>query len=540
MKNTPILQVKNYERPEILELLLKRVNGLKNKYRQNIAIVGPQSLGKTSLIFNLLKHCNDNKIIPIYICLKPKSLEAFAKNFTGILLYQFLISENIKTEDNLEFLLNKCKPKIPKTVRAIIHINKLIKESAPKDEIFSHILELPQFLYDEAKKPILLIFDEFQNLDNFELTKPYLELSNKIMVQKNTMYIMVSSATHQAHNILNKKLSLLFGNFEIINLQPFNAKTAGEFILSMLGNIKIEDELKNFLIYLTGGYPFYIYIITEQIKSFCHEENTDTVSENIVINALAETMHKTHGILNQYFNNKYHGLLNANHNNLYPSILLAMANGIKKPSHISKHINRKTAEINRHINKLIQLDVTTKKGVFNCINDPLLAPWLKLVLCPQQNSFNMDINNAFNEFENGIKKLMHEFAAESKKKLSVRLKELFEKFENDIVELDKKRFMLTHFDEIVIKEDNGLSAVKARRMKKVWFCGIEEGFIDEAKIGTYLEHAKRKNCIRKILIALDGIDPNARLKALEAKVWIWDQNTLNELFSLFEKPRVVK
>ena len=83
-------------------------------------------------------------------------------------------------------------------------------------------------------------------------------------------------------------------------------------------------------------------------------------------------------------------------------------------------------------------------------------------------------------------------------------------------------------------------SVPARRLKKIWFCAIEEGFIDEAKIGIYLEQAKRKDCIKKILIALNGIDPNARLKALEAKVWIWDKNTVNELFSLFEKPRVVK
>ena len=135
---------------------------------------------------------------------------------------------------------------------------------------------------------------------------------------------------------------------------------------------------------------------------------------------------------------------------------------------------------------------------------------------------------------------MTDFSAESKKKLTVRLKELFERFENDIVELDKKRFMLTHFNEIVIKESNGLSTVYARRLKKYWFCAIEEGFIDEAKIGTYLELAKKKDCIKKILIALDGIDPTARLKALEAKIWIWNQNTVNDLLTLFEKPRVIK
>lgn len=534
------LQNKGHERSDILELLQKRVSAFKNKYRQNIAIIGHQALGKTALVLDLLKIIKDGTIIPIYVPVKTKSFELFARNFIGVLLYEYLILEKGAIEDSFEFLLAKCRENAPKTAKAIAVINKLLKDEVAYDEIYSQLLDLPQVLYDETKKPVLLIFDEFQNLEDFKISNPFLELSNKIMVQKNTMYIVISSSIHNSLNILSKKLSLLFGNFEMINVQPFDNDIAGKFIENKLDKIKIDCLLKNFLIHFSGAYPFYLSVICEQIKCVCLENALDTVTEKELLFSLTELMHNDHGVINQYFNHKYHGILNINHKNLYPMILLTIANGTKKTSQIGKQLNKKSPEINRHLTALAQKDIISKRGVFNEINDPLFIYWLRFVMAKQENSFNTDQENSVQIFKAEIQALLSSFIQESEKKVPQRLKELFEMFENDIVELDRKRFMLTHFDEIDIKDNNGACLVNARRLQKSWICGIEKNFVDEAKIGYFLEKTKRKDFIKKILITLDGIDANAKLTALDAKVWIWDQNILNELFTLFEKPRLIK
>ncbi|MFH1063223.1 MAG: ATP-binding protein [Candidatus Omnitrophota bacterium] len=534
------LQNKGHERSDLLELLEKRVSAFKNKYRQNIAIIGHQALGKTALVFDLLKIIKDGAIIPIYLQVKTKSFELFTKNFIGVLLYEYLALETGEIEDSFEFLLAKCKETAPKTAKAINNINKLLKDEAEYDEIYTQLLDLPQILYDETKKPVLLIFDEFQNLEDFKLSNPFLELSNKIMVQKNTMYIVVSSQIHNSLNILSKKLSLLFGNFEMINVQPFDNNIAGQFIENKLDKIKIDCLLKNFIIHFSGAYPFYLSVICEQLKCICLENSIETVTEKELLLSLIELMHNDHGVINQYFNHKYHAILNINHKNLYPLILLVIANGTKKTSQIGKQLNKKAPEINRHLTALAQKDIISKRGVFNEINDPLLIYWLRFVMAKQENSFSTDQEKATRRFEADIQGLLKLFIQESEKKVPQRLKEVFELFENDIVELDRKRFMLTHFDEIDIHDNNGACLVNARRLKKSWICCIEKNFVDEAKIGYFLEKAKRKEFIKKILITLDGIDANARLKALDAKVWIWDQNILNELLTLFEKPRLIK
>ncbi len=40
-------------------------------------------------------------------------------------------------------------------------------------------------------------------------------------------------------------------------------------------------------------------------------------------------------------------------------------------------------------------------------------------------------------------------------------------------------------------------------------------------------------------ITLKEVEPNARLKALEEKIWTWDLNSLNQIMDLFSKPRII-
>ncbi|MFH2139122.1 MAG: ATP-binding protein [Candidatus Omnitrophota bacterium] len=534
------LKTEFFARQDVLDLLQKRIEASQKRYRQNISILGYQSLGKTSLILELLRRTKSPDIIPIYIEIKPKSIKDLAKNFIGVLLYQYLSIDNQVLEEDFEYLVKTSKQKIPRTINHINQIRKLLKDNKSNDEVYGMLLDLSQVLYEETQKTILVILDEFHNIEYLGLRNPFLELSNKIMVQKHTMYILISSAVHAAQELLAEKLSLLFGNFETITLQPFNAVTAKQFIDRKIRNIYMAEDLKNFLIQFTGGYPFYLDVITEQLKTSCLESKSESITEEILLSSLAETMFNDHGILNQFFNNKFYRFLNNSNMTVFASILLAIAKGHKKPSQMGSYLNRKTPDINRYLNKLLQMDIISKKGIFNHINDTLFENWLKFVLQRKQNSFDIDMQLATQKFKDDIKQNVDNFMNESRKDITLRLKEAFECFENDIVELDKKRFMLTRFDEIVIKDSKSIRVVNARRSNKYWRCYIESDYIDELKINDLLKDVTARDCIKKILIALDGIDVNARLKALEARLWIWDLEVLNQLLSLFEKPRFIK
>jgi len=129
---------KNYE-----EILEKRVSGLKDNYRQNIAIIGDELSGKTSLIFNFLSKFYDNRIICLYLDIRPESLSSFAKRFIGVLLYNFLTNSGIILKEDLDFLLLKSEKFAPKTVeKAKFILSSLNKRK--KKNIFTELNTLSE------------------------------------------------------------------------------------------------------------------------------------------------------------------------------------------------------------------------------------------------------------------------------------------------------------------------------------------------------------------------------------------------------------
>jgi AAA+ ATPase superfamily predicted ATPase len=96
-----MIQNKFFDRKYYLDILHKRVKALNEGYRQNIAILGDELVGKTSIILHFLSRLHDNRILPVYLSLRHESLEYFAKRFIGVLLYNFLNNSGINLKEDL-------------------------------------------------------------------------------------------------------------------------------------------------------------------------------------------------------------------------------------------------------------------------------------------------------------------------------------------------------------------------------------------------------------------------------------------------------
>ena len=87
-------------------------------------------------------------------------------------------------------------------------------------EAYHMILSLPEVFTQETGKSVVLIFDEFGHLENFNIPEVFAELGKRIMTQKNCLYIVASSSPQQTQTILSEKLSLLFGGIAPERAQP--------------------------------------------------------------------------------------------------------------------------------------------------------------------------------------------------------------------------------------------------------------------------------------------------------------------------------
>ncbi|TAM38835.1 hypothetical protein EPN54_03935, partial [bacterium] len=87
-----MIKDKFFDRTNYLEILQKRVVSLREGYRQNIAIIGEENVGKSSIVFKFLDKFYDPHIITVFLEVRHEPLEGFARRFIGVLLYNFLLN----------------------------------------------------------------------------------------------------------------------------------------------------------------------------------------------------------------------------------------------------------------------------------------------------------------------------------------------------------------------------------------------------------------------------------------------------------------
>jgi GTPase SAR1 family protein len=525
---------KFFDRKVYLEILEKRIMDLKDGYRQNIAFVGDELVGKTSLIFKFLNSFYDNRFIIVYLETRPESLDSFSKRFIGVLLYDFLLPSEISLKEDLDFLLNKASDYIPKTVEKIKLILSELQKNK-KENIFTELLSLPEIINKETNKFCVVIFDEFHNLERLGIKNLYKEWSQLLIVQKSVMYIIISSMQFKTKNILSKDLCLLFGNFQVITVEPFDIRTTEEYLEHELKDLNIDVGLKNFTVHFTGGQPFYLEIITDALSR--------SKSPNLV-DILQDLLFDYSGILNQKFSNYLKRFQESSYSHDYISILHLISNGQNKIKDIAHILHRTKKEIDVRVNYLSEIDAISRSGDFLRINDRVFGFWLKFVYQEKLQSLTFDSSNQKMLFRKNMENMIQEFLSNADKPVTQRLTELLRLFADERIQIDRKKLKLNHFREIKPLEFNkkGIKeGLICRSNESLWIFALKYDLLTEDDISEFSLECKkyRHKLQRKIIITLRDMDPNSRLKALEEKIWTWDLNNLNLILDLFSKPRII-
>ncbi len=525
-----------FGRKACLEVLEKRIKGLKDGYRQNLAIVGEELVGKTTLIFNFLDKFCDNHIVILYLEIRPEPLASFAKRFIGILLYNFLVNSGLPLKEDIDFLVNKSEQFIPQTAKEIKAILSAL-DKRKKNNIFTDLLSLCESLHQETGKSCVVIFDEFHNLENVGINNLYREWSKLLILQKNTMYIIISSMKFKTKAILSKNLSLLFGNFHTLAIEPFNIKTSERYLEYRLEGLNLNKGLKNFIVNFTGGYPFYLKVMAEELLKL-------KAGEINLVDVLEHLLFEPSGILNQRFSNYLKRFLDLEHNQDYISILYFISSGHNKLKDLAHIMHKSAKELGPRINYLLELDTLNRSVDFLNISDRVFNFWLRFVYKNKLQSMTFDAKNQKMLFRQNIKSMIEEFLLDAQKPITERMIELLHLFHDETVQIERKRLRLARFREIKPLEFNNKSireGLIGRSSDTLWIMAFKHDLLTEEDIAEFVKECKKYHhkLQKKIIIAFQDIDTNARLRALEEKILTWDVNNLNQVLDLFSKPRVI-
>lgn len=531
------------ERKQYADVIVKRIQGLKDGYRQNIAVIGDELAGKTSLIFGILNKFYDSRFILVYVEARPETLDSFVRRFIGVLLYNFLAIGNIPLREDIDFLIDKSSRYIPKTVISIKQIISALKKRS-KSGVFGELLSLCEIIHQETGKFCVVIFDEFLNLENITVKNLYSEWTRLLILQKSTMYIITSSSQHKARTVLSKNLSLLFGNFEVINIEPFDIKESERYLELKIKQSNLDSGLKNFIVYFTGGCPFYLKIITDALSKTGGAIGLAEIIEEMLLD--------DSGILNQRFSNLIKRLsvfsslpeiAGEGKNQDYLCVLYSIANGQNKLKEIAHLLHKSAKEIESKANSLSELNFITRSGNFLKINDKLFAFWLKYVYRERLQSLTFDAKTQRDSFREKIGAIIQEFLVDVRKPIAERVGELLRLFENDTIQIEKKRLKLSQFREIKqieFSKSRLKQGLLGRSSDSLWIMAFKHDLVTEEDITEFAEECKkyRHKLQKRIIVTLCDIEDNAKLRALEEKIWTWDLNNLNQILDLFSKPGV--
>lgn len=540
MFSEPVVGERFFGRGEVLELLNKRVSALKDGYRQNVALTGQSLVGKTSILHHFLYSIKEEDFITIYVEVIKEPFRSFANRFLATLLYNALTKTGENAGFELEGLLDRAEERLPKTHSSIKHINSLIEKNDYESAYFN-LLGLTSTLKDEIKKSCVVIFDEFDNLEYIGIKNPFLNFGKVIMIQKDTMYIVSSSRNQAFKKILSEKLSLLFGNFEIVKISGFDMENAKKFVDMRLSDFEIDNILKKFLVIFTDGNPFYLNHLARKAREIACERMSNYIDIDILASAIIETVYDSSGVIHQYLTNFILDLLDSRYKERYMAILMSIANSRNKLADIAKSLKIKQAEASKGLLQLSELGLISKYGIFYKLDDSLLGFWLEKVYQKRRNLLVDGIFNKAELFKSQIKAYISEFISESEKDIVQRLSELFNSFSNELVQIDSKQSRLPHFTRVEIKIfPDSKKYLAATFRGNTWLIQPYTDIVTENEIVEYIKNIKSLDykILNKIVIPLNGIDENARLLAKELKISIWDISTLNNILSVYGKNKV--
>ncbi|MCB9757294.1 MAG: hypothetical protein H6753_02575 [Candidatus Omnitrophica bacterium] len=534
-----------YGRKKKLELLKRRVFDLKDGYRQNMAFLGDRYSGKTMIIKKFLADLDDPQIVPVYIDLENADLAYFFYRLAGSLLHHFVCRQGLAVSDDLVVLMSLAENCLPQTVKAIKKIQNHLAHNREL-EAYLEIITLPQTFTQEANMYCVLFFDEFQHLEDFGINDEFQELGKRIMIQRRCLYVVASSLLWSAQKILSEKLSLLFGNFEVLEIQPFDIKTSQEFVQFQLQGIKLSGPLTHFLIDFTGGQPLYLTLICEELRALCAVHKQTEIFLPLVSLAFEKILNERWGVLSRHFDLIIERIASGKGNVVVSRILLSLAGGRQKIGELKERLNLKQTVVTGRVNRLLELGIVAKNGNYYYLPDRLLKYWLKFIFYKRRNVIENHGERQQEEFRQEFSRAYDVSCASAKRDVCSQVLELLSCFENEALSINGRRYKLPLFRQMTpsrvrMVAGGHLDFIRAVADDGEWIIILKSGAVGENEINNVLNETRKiiHKPQRRVLISFDRLDENARVRALQERMWIWNEGELNILTSIFDKSLIV-
>ncbi len=260
------------------------------KSAQNVFIYSYRRLGKTSLIKTVLKSLvKDRSIIPIYVDLqRAPSVGQFAETYSAAISQSF-ITRNEKLQ-KIGALFKKIIPSFEPTETGGWKVSfDFSKTSKGIERALEEVYELPQKIAKEYQKRVVVIFDEFQEISQYNGLAFEKKLRSFIQHHNEVCYIFMGSKTHLILDMFQNPQRAFYHSAKIYPLPLIPKKELVDFILRRFNftHKPISQELAYKIVQIAKQSPYHIQMLCSSIWLFSKKQ----IKEPDIQMGLDEIMH---------------------------------------------------------------------------------------------------------------------------------------------------------------------------------------------------------------------------------------------------------
>ncbi len=339
----------------------------------NVFLYAPRRYGKTSLVLEVLKEVKKKGQICIYFDLlkapnKHKFLELYAREIAK--------SVTRRIDETISFCKRAFSRFIPRiTLKAgkMPEVEFDISWTSETEEIVSEeVIELPQKIAKQRKRKVIVVFDEFPEIANYNGKEFEGQLRSFIQRHQDVCYIFTGSKRRLLLKMIGDPTRPLYKSGKIMPLGKISPSEFEAFICQRfgLGGINISEEYLKSIFDITKNHPYYTQMLCWEIWERCFSKKQ--ISSEDIGQALQMVFdHQGEYFITLWDNFSPHQKL----------LLLALA---QKPSAnvFSKEFIQRfglgtASSIQKSLRRLVDLEVVDKVNDVYGISDVFFGQWLK-------------------------------------------------------------------------------------------------------------------------------------------------------------------
>lgn len=336
-----------------------------------LAIIGQRKVGKTSLLWEMRRRHEHSDIAFVFMDLfEPAVVDVeLFRLFAWRVADAFIASATGESLENLAgsdaYLDVVATAPIPPASRSLL---LRLPGLTLDDTALRACLELPEQLAAHTGRPLLVAWDEFQELTSARgLGMPFLSTMRSIWQRhERTSYIISGSEPSMLRELVSSEASPFFQHFDVMELRDLPEPEALK-MLEACSEGRISEPLGRRLIDVVGTQPFYLQVLGEELV-----RDGAPFDEQAIRHTAQRVLFSRTGRLSLYFERRFAQLIGRS--TYLAATVEALAVADATVTELARTIGAPSGDTVRYISRLG--DAVERQQDRWRLTDPTFARWV--------------------------------------------------------------------------------------------------------------------------------------------------------------------